>query len=350
MSSYFWRMLDAIRGVREGHLERSRLRLDALESRDVPSTSTQFFAVAAGAGGPGVVYVYDAVTHAEVFSFSPFGTGYTGGMTVAVGDLTGDGYDDIIVGAGAGGSPRVVVEDGQSESMLATFFAFDSSFRGGVNVASGFWDGAADVILGAGSGGGPQVRVIAGYSVTSSTQFQLASFFAYDPSFRGGVNVGAGNFFGSSSIIAGAGNGGGPQVEIYSVGLLSLGVTTPMASYFAYDSSYRGGVSVAAGQVFGDGVTDVITGTGPGGSPNVRVFSSTTTTQIASFSAYSASFTEGVDVGTVNPPDLAGMTAILTGPGPGESATVQVVGPTGIGVGASLQPYGPNLLDGVFVG
>jgi hypothetical protein len=152
------------------------------------------------------------------------------------------------------------------------------------------------------------------------------------------------------SIIAGAGNGGGPQVEIYSVGLLSLGVITPVASYYAYDSSFRGGVTVAAGQVYGDGVTDVITGTGPGGSPNVRVFSGTTPTQLASFSAYSASFTEGVDVGTVNPPDLAGMTAILTGPGPGESATVQIVGPTGIGVGASLQPYGPNFLDGVFVG
>jgi hypothetical protein len=107
-----------------------------------------------------------------------------GGVYIAAGDVNGDGFADIITGAGAGGSPHVKVFDGQTNSLLASFFAYDVAFTGGVRVAAGDVndDGLADIITGAGPSGGPHVKVFDGH-----TSALLASFFAFAPSFTGGV-------------------------------------------------------------------------------------------------------------------------------------------------------------------
>ena len=62
---------------------------------------------------------------------------------------------DIVTGAGAGGMPHVRAFSGTNGAVLRSFFAYGSGFSGGVRVAAGdvSVDGFADITTGAGPGG-----------------------------------------------------------------------------------------------------------------------------------------------------------------------------------------------------
>lgn len=191
---------------------------------------------------------------------------FTGGVRVAMADLDGDGVADLITGAGPTGGPHVKVFDGATGALMHSFLAF-SDMPNGIYVAAADVndDGSADIIVGRGSGL-PTVRVFDG-----RTQAMIREFLAYAPAFGGGVRVAGGdiNADGYADIITGAGPGGGPHVQAFSGYDGSL-----LTEFFAYDPTFAGGVYVAAGDVDEDGFSDVVVGPGPGQSdPVVRVFS-----------------------------------------------------------------------------
>jgi len=68
--------------------------------------------------------------------------------------------------------------------------------------------------------------------------------------------------------------------------------------FFAYGKNFRGGVNIAAGDADNDGINDIITGAGPGGTPHVRVFKSNTIL-VGSFYAYEEKFSGGVNIGII---------------------------------------------------
>jgi streptogramin lyase len=122
---------------------------------------------------------------AQWIAFPNFG----GGIYVAADDVNGDGFADIVVGAGAGGGPDVRVYSWASPViLLRDFFAYNINFTGGVRVAVADvdGDGFADIITAPGAGGAPDLRVF-----DVATLARLDEFMAYDPSFLGGVFVGS---------------------------------------------------------------------------------------------------------------------------------------------------------------
>jgi len=162
----------------------------------------------------GLVRAYDGRTGVVYQSFMAYDSRFTGGVYVAVGDVNGDGKADIITGAGPSGGPHVEVWDGHSFAKLSQFYAYDPHFTGGVRVAAGDvdGDGHADIITGAGPGGGPHVKVLSGIDNHLITQY-----YAYDPSYSGGVFVAAGDITatGRADVITGAGNYGAGLVRVY---------------------------------------------------------------------------------------------------------------------------------------
>jgi hypothetical protein len=94
---------------------------------------------------------------------------------VAVGDVTGEGRTDLVLGAGPGGAPRVLVVDGRSvlsagpaaalAAPVADFFAGADDSRAGAAVAVTDLnrDGVADVVAAPASGDRSRVT---GYLIT----------------------------------------------------------------------------------------------------------------------------------------------------------------------------------------
>jgi hypothetical protein len=215
--------------------------------------------------------------------------------------------------------------------------------------------GPPELILGVDAGGGPHVRVLRYTPGTAGNVTPLLDFFAYDPGFRGGIRVAAGDVDGSgrASIILGAGAGGGPHVRAlkYAGG----GSLVEVASFMVYDLGFLAGIFVAAGDVNGDGKADIITGVGPGGGPHVRAVTlgpGGVPVELASFFAYDPGARSGMRVGAarLNPGDA--QAAILTVPGPGSGAHVKAFRRNGDGSVTevtSFFAYPGTFFGGVFI-
>lgn len=314
----------------------------------VTENFTHLFAVGAGAGGQPQVVVHNADGSVR-FSFLAFDSSFHGGVAVATGDVNGDGIEDIIVGAGPGAAPHVRVLSGANLAQIHSFMAFDVAFTGGVNVAAGDvnGDGFADIIVGAGAGGGPQVAVYDG-----KTGSLLQSFMAYDTGFHGGVSVAAGDYNGDgkADIVTGAGPGGGPQVAVYS------GMTSQiLQSFYAFDSAFTGGVNVAAGQfdMNTSGSTPnvqpaIFAAAGAGGVPVVSVYNFDTTQQVGAFFAFEQESKSGVHIGSENSSD--GKTLLYVAPGSDHAPATRVVDAETLGDTQNFNAFDPTFMGGVFIG
>ncbi len=204
--------------------------------------------------------------------------GIAGNATVAVADVTGDGVADYIGGAGPGGGSRVVVIDGKSGAVAATFDAFEASFTGGVFVAAADLDGdgKAEVVVTPDAGGGPVVAVYKGASLAAGGTGQFVRFFGInDPEFRGGARAALGDIDGDGrpDLVVSAGFLGGPRVAVYGGASLTTGGTPAnlVGDFFAFEDTLRNGSFVAVADFTGDGRADLVFGGGPSGGPRVRV-------------------------------------------------------------------------------
>jgi RHS repeat-associated protein len=224
---------------------------------------------------------------------------------------------------------------------------------GGTNSPAGFSPASSEslgpiIVTGPDAGAPPLVKVF--NALTGQEEFQ---FLAYDASFRGGVRVAAADVNGDGipDVITAPGPGMAPEIKVFD-GRNGAQLAGPAGDFLAYDSSFRGGVFVAGADTNGDAVTDVITGPGAGGGSQVRAFSGKDATLLSSFNAFGPGYESGVPVAAGYWPGV-GHASVVTGTGVGVPAEVKVFDPqTGSqmsGPAGDLFPYGRDYRGGVWV-
>ncbi|MDB5309627.1 MAG: Ribose transport system, periplasmic ribose-binding protein RbsB, partial [Gemmataceae bacterium] len=192
---------------------------------------------------------------------------FRGGARVAVGDVNGDGTPDVAVAAGFLGGPRIALFNGTTvlsgtpTRLINDFFAFPGTdaitLRDGAYVAIGdvSGDGFGDLIFGGGPGGAPRVFILSGQLVAAGNiqtayNTPVANFFvANNSTDRGGVRVAAVNADGDTKadVAVGSGQGSPANVRVY-LGKNFTGTGEP--STFQ-DLTVFGGITLADGVYVG---------------------------------------------------------------------------------------------------
>ena len=321
----------------------------------------QTFATAADAGGGPMVTVNYSDGHTK--SFFAYDQNFTGGVRIAMGDINGDGFSDLVTATGVGGGPHIKIWDLRTGTpmQVASFFAFESNFTGGLYIACGNLNGDVnpntgivydDIIVGAGPGGGPRITAFAGaqaFAINQSTV--LVNFFAYAPQFTGGVTVAAADRTGDGidEIVTGAGFGGGPNVTVFQLQQTAPGQFNQIViqNFFVFDTTFTGGIYVAGGSFTNSTYDDIFVGTGPGTKATVAVAFGAPSGGIYYLNPF-GNFTGGVRVG-ISSSTLAGTTPnyLMAAAGPGGGPQVNLYN-TNFALVDSLFVLNPNVTLGVF--
>lgn len=254
---------------------------------DLGSDGTHELIVGSGFQSPPLVRVLRA-DGSEILSFAPFDAGMLQGVQVAMGDLNGDGKAEIVAGAGPGATAHVRVFDNMGKEAIIPggFFPYGKDFRGGVSIAVADLDGdgKAEIVTGAGPTGGPHVKAWRGDGVL------LSDFFAFDNHVSSGLNVAAGDLDGDgkSEIVAAIAGGSHAYVRMFS-GTQGAKV----GEFLAIGGGFSGGLNLAAGDLDGDGRAEIVAAPNGGGGPHVHVFDGVGKLR-SHFFAYEESYRGGV--------------------------------------------------------
>jgi len=162
-----------------GYIGKMNIALGDLQGFGLP----EIF-VAPGKGTSQPIKIYGIYGDDRRTDFYPFGKNYTGGYSLAIGDVDGDGFQELVVGRG-GDKTQLYIYD-RNLKLKKEFTPFESNFKGGINVATGDLDGnkTDEIIVGRGDGGKPEVKV---FDITGKLLYQ--SFTAYSSLTNPGIDV-----------------------------------------------------------------------------------------------------------------------------------------------------------------
>jgi hypothetical protein len=253
-------------------------------------------AIGAGAGNKPLAKVIDPITGIIQYSFYAYETSYKGGVQVATADFDLDGTPDIVVAPGLGRKGEVKVYSGAgllalansqgfvsdpSGALLTAFNPDGSSYTNGLYIAVGDidFDGNPDIVTSR-ARGTSKIRVFQNTGGAAFSQF--STWQPFGSSVGGGVVVAVADTDGDglAEVIAAPAAGATANVKVFG----PTGRT--IKQFAAFESSFRGGVSLAAADLDGDGNAEIITGAGSNGGSRVRVFDASTGILRSEFKAF----------------------------------------------------------------
>ena len=259
------------------------LDFDTASGFDIPSnvrvtasgsTATGLGYAALTVAGTTSLYAINLATGSAT-NLGPIGIGTTSlvGLTASETAFSNNGLtgtSDYGLGSdfGVASMTKLLAADG---TLNQTAQPYDS-FTGGVRVATGDFngDGVNDLVVGAGPGVVTNVMILDG-----KTDGIILSFAPFEPAFTGGVYVAAGDLTGDGvpELVVTPDQGGGPRVRVFRSG----NIGDVLADFLGIaDLRFRGGARPAIGDVNGDGIGDLGVAAGFGGGPRIAVFDGST--------------------------------------------------------------------------
>ncbi len=237
--------------------------------------------------------------------FYPYGSGMKAGINVAVGDLEGSGFSQIVVAPRKGAGPQVLLYSIDGQKLSNGIWAYSKKLSSGVNLAVADIDGEgrAEIIMGVGPGSAPHLTAF------RSEGTRLWNTFPYDMGFRGGLGITTFDVDGNGTpeiIVA-------PQAKAKADVAIIDPLTRTVRSTFRAFGNYGGGVSIAGLHVGTQ--PRIVVGAGAGGGPDVQQYDPTTGQTVARhFFAFDATWRGGVNVAAIDI-NSDGQQEIMTVPG-----------------------------------
>jgi hypothetical protein len=191
------------------------------------------YAFTTGAGTTALIEVVDGSTGAFLVAPTALFGGYSGGLYLAAGDIDHDGRDQLVV-AGQNAPPIVLIYQvsGGGLQLQTDFVAFNApSFGGGIRIAVGDLngDGYADVVVSTASQVGV-IEVYSGAALAQGIATPLFPMYVPLPGSTLGFNVAVGNLEGNGydDLAISFANGGPGIVAIWSGAVLTANPGAPL--------------------------------------------------------------------------------------------------------------------------
>lgn len=242
--------------------------------------------------------------------FLPFTEGWSNSGDIATGDVTGDGNQDVIIARGSSNSPaqvRVFTEEGL---LLTRWRAFN---RGAIKVATGdvTGDGKAEIIVGSSK---RQITTVRVYKRNGTLLWESHPF---NDNPKSGLDVTAADIHGDGidEIIVATGSGTTGRIAV-----IANDGSAVLKRFKPFGPSFKGGINIAAGDVTGDGKAEIITAAQSKKHGKIKTFSGRGKKTDIVFYPFGKTFTGGSDVGLLQWDDNSGaLELVITQASAGEA-------------------------------